>query len=227
MKIIVFGASKGLGSYVIRQGLAAGHEMTAFARSPERLRISNPHLTLAKGDVLDVTAVKNAIQDQDAVIITLGLPTLRAMGFGRSRVVAEGTKNIIKVVKAAGVRRLVTETAIGAGDSVDDIGPIAKLAYRGVLGWLFRQKDEQEHSTRRSGLDWTIVRPTALTNGPLTGVIETSDHIPVDLLTHISRADVANCLLAAAAGDYPNRTITVTYPRNRLTDWSNWLKHYR
>lgn len=228
MRIIVIGASTGLGAATVRAALDAGHRVTAFARHPERLDLSDPHLTLATGDVMQPATLTRAMRGQDAVIITLGMPSLQAIGFGRSRVIEQGTRNVIAAAEAAGVRKLVTETAIGSGDSVRDIGPFAKLAYRVMLGWLFRQKDIQEQVTRNSRMDWTIVRPTALTNGPPTGRAVVHDHLPVDLFTHISRADVADFLVRAVTDpSHSKRAVTVTYPRRRVIEAVGWLRYYR
>lgn len=228
MRIIVIGASAGLGAATVRAALTAGHRVTALARRSERLGLSDPKLTLATGDVLRPETLTPALVGQDMVIITLGMPSLRAMGFGRSRIIEHGTRNVIEAARAAGVRKLVTETAIGTGDSVRDIGPFAKLAYRVILGWLFRQKDAQERLTRNSRLDWTIVRPTALTNGPRTGQAVVQDHVPADLFTHVSRADTADFLVEAATESlYSRWTVTVTYPRRRIVETFSWLRHYR
>jgi uncharacterized protein YbjT (DUF2867 family) len=227
MKIIVFGASQGLGAQVVARALEEGHAVTAFARHPDRLT-DHPKLRKYTGDVLDAKAVAAACQGQDAAVITLGMPTLQAMGFGRHRTIADGTRNVIMAAEAAGIRKLVTETAIGTGDSVQDVSLLSKLAYRVVLRWLFRQKDEQEALTRSSSLDWTIVRPTALTNGPRAGA-RTGRHLSAGLLTHVSRADVAEVIMRAVTDPRLSRqTITASYERQWFVrDFGGWLRHYR
>ena len=60
MKIVVFGASRGVGSKVVEQALEAGHIVTAFVRSPEKFGVRHPNLSVVKGDSLDAAAVENA-----------------------------------------------------------------------------------------------------------------------------------------------------------------------
>ena len=72
MKVLVLGASGKTGAEVVRQGMAAGHEMTAFVRDPSRLKASSPHLVVKVGDARNVADVARALEGQEAVISTLG-----------------------------------------------------------------------------------------------------------------------------------------------------------
>ena len=72
MKIVVFGASRGVGLEVVKQALKAGHTVTAFVRSPEKFTVKDANLTVFKGDSMDAEAVEKAIAGQDAVISALG-----------------------------------------------------------------------------------------------------------------------------------------------------------
>ena len=90
MKLIVFGSTGSTGRQVVTQALQQGHDVTAFARSPEKLDLKHEKLQVIKGDVLDLDAVERAIQGQDAVLCTLGAPPT-----DKSNLRARGTKNII------------------------------------------------------------------------------------------------------------------------------------
>lgn len=228
MKIIVFGASQGLGKQVVQRALAAGHRVTAFARHPERLGISHERLRLVAGDATSAAAVAKAVKGQRAVVCTLGIPTREALGFGRSPVLTAGIANIIEGMERHGVRRLVLETAIGTGDSKRSLGWPARIASRGVLGYLFREKDRQERMVRESGLDWTIVRPSALTGGPLTDRLLEDPPQTYGLFTHVSRADVAEDIVRILAEErYIGRALAVSYARTGWRDFPRWLGEYR
>ncbi len=195
MKVVVFGASGSIGAHVIEQALNQGYEVTGFARRPETLGISHPNLKLVSGDVFDPDTVADAIEGQEAVIV--------ALGAGRKgRVRAQGTKNVIAAMKRHGVRRLVCQSTLGAGDSRPALNFFWKHIMFGLLlKDAYKDHQEQERLVRESGLDWTIVRPSAFTDGPASG--EYREGFPPTekgLKLTIPRADVANFLLRQLTG---------------------------
>jgi putative NADH-flavin reductase len=110
MKITIFGATGLTGRELFRQTLYAGHEVTAFVRTPEKVEEKHEDLRIVQGDVLDPAAVEQAIQGQDAVFCVLGA--------GRDGTVrSRGTENIIQAMEKTGVRRLIVQSTLGAGDS--------------------------------------------------------------------------------------------------------------
>lgn len=227
MKVIVFGASKGLGREVIAAGLAAGHQLSAFARNPDRIDITDENLRLIRGNVLDAEAVTKALRNHDAAVCTLGLPTKQALGVRRSKVLSKGTENIVAGMRQQQVTRFICETAIGTGDSAADCTPLARFAFRAVLGYMFREKDRQEALTRASGLDWTIVRPTALTHGPATEQAQIAEHLPAGILTQVSRKDVARWIVGELnSNQWLTKTVTVSYAP-RFGDSLRWARHFR
>ena len=231
MKVIVIGASAGVGAATVRAAVAAGHTVTAFARHPERLMVASrdeDRVHRFTGDVLEAETVARAVCNHDAVIVTLGLPTLAAIGRGKSTVISAGTAHVIDAMRQHHVRRLIALTAIGSGQSAADLTRPAGWALRGGLGYLFREKDEQERLTRDSGLDWTIVRPTALTNGPATSHARLHERFRAGVLTHVSRADVAQAMVRmldehGAIG----KALAISYPNRSGLDWARWLRHYK
>lgn len=228
MKIIVFGASQGLGKQVVQRALAHGHSVTAFARHPERLGISHERLRLVAGDATSAAAVSKAIKGQRAAVCTLGIPTKPALGFGHSPVLTAGVANIIEGMERHGVWRLVLETAIGSGESKRSLGLLARITFRWVLGYLFREKDRQERMVRESGLDWTIVRPSALTNGPLTDRLIEDPPQTYGLFTHVSRIDVAEDIVRILGEErYVGRALALSYVRTGWRDFPRWLGEYR
>ena len=72
MKLFVIGATGRTGQEIVQQALARGHQVTAFVRSPEKITAKSERLTVLKGNVLDENQLFNAMQNQDAVISTLG-----------------------------------------------------------------------------------------------------------------------------------------------------------
>ncbi len=191
MKIIVFGATGTVGRLAVERILAEGHEVTAFARKPETLGAGHPNLTLRAGDARDPVAVSDAIRGHDAVLITLGAGMSR-----NSDIRSQGTMNVIRGMQANGVRRLICQSTLGAHESRGNLDFFWKRIMFGLLlRPVLRDHELQESLVRASGLDWTIVRPSAFVDGPATGAFK-EDVAPDDrsLALKISRADVAGFL---------------------------------
>ena len=110
MKLIVFGATGKTGIEIVKQGLADQHQVTAFVRTPSKVSFEHDSLRLVEGDVLDLTAVKHAIQGHEVVICSLGTSDL-----GKTMVRSAGTANIIKALQEAQIKRLIVISAMGVG----------------------------------------------------------------------------------------------------------------
>jgi len=116
---------------------------------------------------------------------------------------SEGTRNIVQAMQAVGVRRLICQTTLGVGESWGNLNLLWKtVMFRGLLRRAFDDHVRQEEIVRSSGLDWTIVRPGAFTDGERTGRY----HIgfpgtdrSVEL--RISRSDVADAMLRMSKDD--------------------------
>ena len=194
MKVIVFGATGTVGRQLVDQALKEGHDVTAFARRPQSVRVDHPKLTVIGGDVLDPEAVDRAVAGHDAALV--------ALGAGRKGTVrAEGTRTIIAGMKHHGVRRLIVLSTLGAGDSSGNLNFFWKRIMFGMLlREAFKDHQKQEALVRESGLDWTIVRPGALTDDPATGRFK-HGFAPTErgLDLKISRADAAFFMLRQLA----------------------------
>jgi nucleoside-diphosphate-sugar epimerase len=120
--------------------------------------------------------------------------------FGRSTVVSEGTRNIVRAMEKLGVRRFVCESSLGVGDSKWRLGlPHNLVAIPLFLRNVFADKEVQERIINESLLDWVVVRPTVLTNGPRRSVYRAGSGIGHWFFpTRISRADVADFMLKQA-----------------------------
>jgi uncharacterized protein YbjT (DUF2867 family) len=181
VNIIVFGASKGVGRQVVQQALEKGHTVTAFARNPNL--VPHPNLSVVQGDALDADAVSQAMTGFDAVICALG-----SGNTNEARVRSTGTTNIVAAMRAKGIKRLVAVSSFAVGDSRK--GLVAAIAWF-FLRAALEEHERQETVIRTSGLSWTIVRPTGLTDDPATGKIR----VGTSGRGRIPRADVAAFVL--------------------------------
>ncbi|MBW0102308.1 NAD(P)-dependent oxidoreductase [Pseudonocardia sp. KRD291] len=204
MKVVVFGATGGTGSHVVEQAVAGGHEVTVVARDPARLaersRAAGVRVVTAgfdRSELLDA-----AVHGQDAVISALG-----TNGKGPVSVCTDGLVAITGSMQRSGVRRLVVVSAHGARETHDR--SLYSLALWAALKEKMLDKERMEAVVESSGLDWTIVRPPTLTDGAHSGRYRTSTDLPIRLWSRISRADLAEFLLAETASS----SFPAAYPR--------------
>ncbi|MVU80238.1 NAD(P)H-binding protein [Nocardia sp. ET3-3] len=190
MKVAIFGATGTVGRHVVARALAAGHQVTALTRDPANIAAPHERLRVEVGDVMDPAAVERTVAGQDAVIVVLGA--------GRKGVVrAEGTRLVIEAMDRTGVKRLICQSSLGVGDSRGNLNFVWKYV---MFGMLLRQAYadhvQQEQYVVASDLDWTIVRPSAFTDGPATGTYRRGFPATETALSlKISRADLANFLV--------------------------------
>jgi putative NADH-flavin reductase len=98
-------------------------------------------------------------------------------------------------MQAQGVKRLISVTGFGAGDSRASINCLQLLPFRFFFGRAYDDKDVQERLIKNSALDWTIARPGLLTNGSRTGRYKVLKAPSQWRNGNISRADVADFLV--------------------------------
>ena len=204
MKIIVFGASGGVGQAVVQQALSAGHEITAFVRDSGKIPFQNALLTIVQGDGLDEEAVSNAIKGHDAVLCCVG-----SRGMGATTLMSDIVRHIISGMNKNEVKRIAYVASAGIHKELTGIsGSIVGFILRNVLADHRRAYELLE----KSGIEWTIARPMQLTNGEQTSTYrESFTGIPNGGMK-ISRADVAHFLLKSLSDDaYINKSVALVY----------------
>lgn len=195
MNLLVLGATGPTGRHVVDQALAAGHRVTAFVRDPAKLPVRHERLRVVTGDVLAGDALPEATRGQDAVISALGV----GLSFSPGRLFELSTPRVIAAMEQTGVKRLVQVSAFGVGDTFAQVPLLPRLFIRTLLARLYADKERGEEILKRSDLDWTIVYPAGLTNGPHTGDYRFGEHVELRGFPTVSRADVADLLLKAAS----------------------------
>lgn len=192
MKLLVFGATGSSGRQLVQQALKQGHEVTAFARNPDAIS-ADERLRIVVGDTTrDAEQIAAVVRGQDAVVSALG----RRNTFRSDNLIARSMHSIVPEMEQAGVRRLVLMSAFGVGESCRDAPLIPRIMYRVLLRDIFADKKSAEDDIRRSSLDWTIVYPVLLTDGPPTGNYRVGERLELHGMPKISRADVAHFMLS-------------------------------
>ncbi len=194
MKLLVLGATGGTGIEVVSQAMERGHSVTAFVRSPERLKKFADRVAVVQGDLLREGEMARAMQGQDAILSAFGprnpVSKNEADLLQRFAVVLTGA------MENAGVRRVVIEST--AFLFKDAIFPPANLIGRLFFSGVVADATAMERIIAGSRLDWTLVRPPQLTDKPRVGSYRVREgHLPLFGFA-ISRADVADFMIKSA-----------------------------
>ncbi|HET7040086.1 MAG TPA: NAD(P)-binding oxidoreductase, partial [Gemmatimonadales bacterium] len=195
-RVLVLGATGGIGRQVVIQALERGHEVTAFVRKPAGLPSKYQGLRLVTGSLPeDAAALDAAMPGQEAVISALG----RGASFKSLNLMQRAVPVVLSAMRRHGVRRLIVTSAFGVGDTLPYAPFLPRLFVRTLLRDIYADKAAGEALVRQSDLDWTIVHPTGLTDRPFTGKYRAAERLDLRGFPTIGRADVAYFLLAQLA----------------------------
>lgn len=195
-KVLVIGASRGIGLETVKAALRAGHNVRALARSAASIPIQDAKLDKVAGDALDGNPIRDSLRRVEAVIQTLGVDFAPRLIFQGTSLFSQSTRILVDAMKAAGLRRLLAVTGLGAGDSRGHGGLLYDaVVFPVLLKRVYDDKDVQEWIIRSSGLDWTIARPGLLTNRTATGGYRVLTAPKDWRFGTISRTDVAEFLV--------------------------------
>jgi putative NADH-flavin reductase len=205
----VFGATGATGQRVVRQALDQGHTLTVFVRDPRAPSITDQRLRVVIGDTTrDEAKVAEAVRGQDLVVSALG----RRNTFKSDHLIERSMRTIVPPMEQTGVRRLILVSAFGVGESRRYAPLIPRIMYCVLLSDIFADKNAGEDYVRQSSLEWTIVQPVLLTDGPLTGNYRAGERLDLHGMPKISRADVAHFILTEAANRaFAGKVAVVSY----------------
>jgi putative NADH-flavin reductase len=208
MRVLIFGATGRTGRCLVSQGLEQGRQVTALVRNPGTLASENSALTIVKGGLSDRNSIASALNGANAAISVLGNNTSKAL-FKPITVISRSLPTIISAMRQSRVDRLLFLTSFGINS---EMFWLEKMLLRTAFRNLFADLPAQEKLIQESGLNWTIVRPARLTNGPKTGVYRCGEHIYIHPFTSISRADVADFLWKEAVSpEHQRKVVTISY----------------
>ena len=206
MRIVIFGANGKVGSLLVAQALAEGHQVIAYIRKSGSVLNEHPNLKVIVGNLNEALKMADAIAGADACISTIGSKSL----IRRTPQIVAGMDNIVSIMKQEGVHRFIYLSSIGAGESRFMIAwPIRLLVVNLVLRAPLADHNANEQRIASSNLLWTVVRPCGYTDGPLTKNIQ-HGIIKFTLRTNsvISRANVAYFMLKQLSDEtYINKCV--------------------
>jgi putative NADH-flavin reductase len=208
MKIVIFGASGKTGLLLTKQALAAGHEVIAFVRRSESIKQENENLKVVVGQLNDAAKIKSTITGSDVCVSTLGGNSLTK----HATEFMEGIQNIIKAMEEEKVKRFIYMSSIGAGNSRALMAqPVRFFIADLMLRIPLADHTVNEQCIAQSTLNWTVVRPGGLTDGPLkTDIKHGSENVMIKGSPSISRASVAAFILRQIEDEiYTNKAVWV------------------
>jgi putative NADH-flavin reductase len=190
MRLFILGATGGIGMHLMRIGLERGHELTAYVRSPHKIPQSRERLAVVKGDLFDASAMARSLAGHDAVLSAFGPTTIRTTtlrgDFGRT---------LASAMREGGVRRV---QLVSAAFLFRKIGMLGALLKPTLFRFMAPDMAGMEREIMKDGLEWTVLRPPRLTDGPPTRRYRVADgELPASGYV-ISRADVAEFMINEA-----------------------------
>jgi len=194
MKIVIFGANGKTGTLLVEQALEKGHLVTAFIRRAGSLRIDDhPNLKIVVGNLEESLKLKDALTGADACFSALGGGSLTH----RSPDFVKGIDYIVRVMEQEVVPRFIYLSSFGAGDSKFQMPAIMRFF---IVNLMLRvplaDHNTNEQRITNSKLQWTLVRPGGLNDGPFTGKFRHGNgKAVIKGNTSISRADLAAFML--------------------------------
>lgn len=198
MKITIFGATGGTGKHLVQKALQRGHEVVAYARTPDKLDIQHNKLRIVEGGIQDREQVAHAVEGADGVISAIG-PSPSSP----DDLMEIAAKNIVFAMKTHNVERLIWSTGAGVRAPQDEptlmhkaFGFLLKLISPKIL----ENSQKGAELIRNNDLKWTIARAPMLTDEKPTGEFYVG-YVGAKLGRALSRENYAKFMLDLVESD--------------------------
>jgi len=192
MNIVIVGATGKTGRQLVAQALERGHQVTAVARRPEAVDTRHERLTVVRGDFADQSSIEAAVRGQAAVLSAVGAPMSRAA----TTIHADSARSLVAAMLTVDVSRLICVTSGGTNPEHDPNLPwLYENVFKQMYINIYRDQMAMEKVVMVSPVDWTIVRPAGLTDGPATGRCRTAEGYAIRGGNQTPRADLAAFML--------------------------------
>ncbi|XP_058968375.1 flavin reductase (NADPH) [Pocillopora verrucosa] len=195
-KLVIFGASGPTGRHLVQQALNKGHLISAVVRSPDKFDIRHEKLEVIKGDVFDSESLNPILQDKDAVLSCLGAHGTSV--FKHTTLYSESMKSISAAMERSNVDRLVCVTSWGTQKEPGNPKLMEYLLKPLMMAGFIHDMALMERMLMETKLNYTVVRPPGLKNGPAKGDYSVQEgQIVPNTSWFIPRADVADFMLSS------------------------------
>ncbi|SFI61702.1 NAD(P)-dependent oxidoreductase [Jannaschia pohangensis] len=201
MHILIYGADGATGTRLVEQALARGHRVRASVVDMSGDHPEKPGLDWVTSDILSGDDLSGDMAGIDAVINAVGLAAGLNTVVSPPPLYTEGTRNILRAMRGAGVDRYVTISA----SFVETLarGPIWFEAAAALgLSAIFNEMEKMEGILHQADwLRWTAVRPGWLLDEEASGDFQVFDDVIPEDLIRTRTGDLAQFMLECAEGD--------------------------
>ena len=168
MEVLLIGANKGLGYQVLKELLSKKITVNCLIRRKGLINFESKYLNLFYGDATNLSDLKKSIGNSECIISTINVQRKNIFPWSRltnsKTTISDFAKNSIIVSKNK-INRIITISAWGVGESMEKIPKLFKFLIKfSNLKYPYIDHDIHEKVIENSNLNWTIIRPTALTN---------------------------------------------------------------
>lgn len=155
MKVAIIGASGVIGSAILNEALSRGHEVTAIVRHPEKITVTNPHLTVKKGDVTNEGELTPLLAGNEAVISSYSAHD--------SATYVKAINAIINATKKAGIKRLIAVSGAGSLEIAPGVQLLDTPEFPAEWkGGASATRDAFHVIKQSTDLDWTVISPAMM-----------------------------------------------------------------
>lgn len=202
MKILILGATGRTGKLILEEALNQDYEVNCLVREPKRIKANHEKLKILKGSPEQISDLENALKGCKGIISALNISRKSDFPWSKLRTpptfLSDVMKNLISLTEENGLERIVVCSAWGVAETEKEIPFWFNWFIKNSnIGVAYKDHERQEEELKKSKLNWTIVRPTGLTNFKNDKkVIESYNNEPKPKLT-ISRKNVAKFMVNA------------------------------
>ena len=216
MKILVLGATGRTGRLIVEEAIKQGYELNVLVRDKNKISFGSKSIKVYQGTPVRQTDLANAMQGCDLVISALGI--VRASDAPWSKLItaknfiSESIKNVIAEADHQNLKRLITVSAWGVGETKKEIPFWLRwLINHTNMGPVYSEHEAEEKLLANSNLNWTAVRPVALNDSKKIKTLKVSFNNSPKPSLYISRQTVAKFIVDIVKSDqYDMKSPTIS-----------------
>jgi len=216
MKVLILGATGRTGKHLLANALKAGYQVNVLVRDKNKVKINHPQLTIFEGNTLDKELLAKALQDCTYLVSALNISRTSDFPWAKLRTpenfLSSTLQRIIELADEKVLKQLVIITAWGVHETLNHIPFWFKwMIQKSNIGIAYKDHEIQEDLLKKSGLNFTVVRPVVLTNAKTIGIVKVSyNNQPKPSLT-ISRKRLAQFIISILGNkEYFNQLPTLS-----------------
>ncbi len=216
MSLLILGGTGGTGKLLIREALQNGYSVRTIARHPQKLPVESAALTVFEGNPSDPRLLASALEGCETVVSALNISRKSVNPWAPlttpQEFMSQTMQRVLRIGSEKQLKRAIIVSAWGVNESFKELPFWFKALVKwSNIGAAYQDHGRQEHVLRSSGLEWTAVRPSGLTDSKKLKPLKISiNGKPRPSLT-ISRQNVARFMISEIQNRaYLNKAITVS-----------------